>query len=55
MELKLVLYVKNKQTGEVIISLIENQEGSSIYHYYACDSQYNITEELPKRIYRYLL
>ena len=48
MELKLVLYVKIKQTGEVIISLIENQEGSSIYDYCACDSQYNITEELPK-------
>ena len=32
----------------MIVSLIENQEGSSIYHYYACDSQYNITEELPK-------
>ena len=48
MELKISIVCENKQTGEVIISLIENQEGSSIYHYYACDSQYNITEELPK-------
>ena len=45
---KISIVCENKQTGEVIISLIENQEGSSIYHYYACDSQYNITEELPK-------
>ena len=45
---KISIVCENKQTGEVIVSLIENQEGSSIYHYYACDSQYNITEELPK-------
>ena len=35
---KISIVCENKQTGEVIISLIENQEGSSIYHYYACDS-----------------
>lgn len=45
---------ENKQTGEVIIYLLENQEGAYIYHYYACDSQYNIIEELPEEfIYTY--